>query len=306
MAGERGRVEPTAEFAHLQLRFTDQTQRRYEVIRPLLLFEDRTAAQRAQETETHPDTVRTFMRRFRQQGMLGLRPDHVEVSPRGRASRVPEAVRQEIARLNALYRSFHYREVVRIIFSKYGYRLHPNTVKHLWQQHLPPAQGELALGDYHRQRDRYEARVQVVKLYYQGWNKLSISCVLHVSRPTVDRWVARFEAEHFAGLVDQSSAPKSPARKVWLPLMFAVYHLQKRHPEAGGFRIWSLLARTDVSVRTVERIMALNRQRYDDLPDRRKTLKKDPAPHPYNATAPHEFWFIDGRTMDFALDGVRW
>jgi hypothetical protein len=120
MAGERGRVEPTAEFAHRPLRFTDQTQRRYEVIRPLLLFEDRTATQRAQETATHPDTVRTFLRRFRQQGMLGLLPDHVEVSTRGRASRVPEAVRQEIARLKALYSGFHYREVVRIIFDKYA------------------------------------------------------------------------------------------------------------------------------------------------------------------------------------------
>jgi Integrase core domain/Homeodomain-like domain len=307
MVGERGSVEPTAAFAQLQLRFTDQTQRRYEIIRPLLLFEDRTATQRAQETETHPDTVRTFLRRFRQQGMLGLLPDHVEVSPRGRASRVPEAVRQEIARLNALYRSFHYREVVRIIFYKYGYRLHPNTVKHLWQRRLPPVQGELALGDYHRQRDRYEARVQVIKLYYQGWNKLSISRVLHVSRPTIDRWIARFEAEHFAGLVDKSSAPKAPARKVWLPLMLAVYHLQKRHPDAGGFRIWSLLARTEISVRTVERIMALNRQLYDDLPHgRRKAPKKEPAPHPYKATAPHECWFIDGRKMDFALDGVKW
>jgi hypothetical protein len=307
MAGERGSVEPTAEFAHLQLRFTDQTQRRYEVIRPLRLFEDCTATQRAQETETHPDTVRTFLRRFRQQGMLGLLPDHVEVSTRGRASRVPKAVRQDIARLKALYSAFHYREVVRIIFYKYGYRLHPHTVKQLWQQRLPPAQGEFALGDYHRQRDRYEARVQVIKLYYQGWNKLSISRVLHVSRPTVDRWIARFEAEHFAGLVDQSSAPKSPARKIWLPLMLEVYHLQKRHPDAGGFRIWSLLARTDVSVRTVERIMALNRQLYDDIPHaRRQAPKQDPAPHPYKATAPHEFWFIDGRKMDFALDGVKW
>jgi hypothetical protein len=307
MVGERGSVEPTAAFAQLQLRFTDQTQRRYEIIRPLLLFEDRTATQRAQEAETHPDTVRTFLRRFRQQGMLGLLPDHVEVSPRGRASRVPEAVRQDIARLKALYSSFHYREVVRIIFYKYGYRLHPNTVKHLWQRRLAPAQGELALGDYHRQRDRYEARVQVIKLYYQGWNKLSISRVLHVSRPTIDRWIARFEAEHFAGLVDKSSAPKAPARKVWLPLMLAVYHLQKRHPDAGGFRIWSLLARTEISVRTVERIMALNRQLYDDLPHgRRKAPKKEPAPHPYKATAPHEFWFIDGRKMDFALDGVKW
>ena len=189
MAGERGCVEPTAAFVHLQLRFTDQTQRRDEVIRPLLLFKDRTATQRAQETATHPDTVRTFLRRFRQQGMVGLLPDHVEVSPRGRASRVPEAVRQEIARLKALYRGFHYREIVRIIFSKHGYRLHPNTVKRLWQQDLPAVPGEFTLRDYHGQQDRHQARVQVIQLYYQGWNKLSISRVLHVSRPTVDRWI---------------------------------------------------------------------------------------------------------------------
>jgi hypothetical protein len=50
--------------------------------------------------------------------------------------------------------------------------------------------------------------------------------------------------------------------------MLEVYHLQKRHPDAGGFRIWSLLGRTDLSVRTVERIMALNRQIYDDIPHR--------------------------------------
>src|ERR671916_249281 len=174
MVGERGRVEPTAAFTQLQLRFTDQPQRRYEIIRPLLLFEDRTATQRAQETATHPDTVRTYLRRFRQQGMLGLLPDHVKVSPRGRASRVPEAVRQEIARLKALYRGFHYREVVRMICSKYGYRLHPNTVKRLWQQDLPAVPEEFTLGDYHAQQDRYQARVQVIKLYYQGWNKLSI------------------------------------------------------------------------------------------------------------------------------------
>jgi hypothetical protein len=83
MAGERGCVEPTAEFVHLQLRFTDPTQRRYEVIRPLLLFEDRTATQRARETDTHPDTVRTLYRRFRQRGMLGLLPGNVEVGVRG-------------------------------------------------------------------------------------------------------------------------------------------------------------------------------------------------------------------------------
>jgi hypothetical protein len=31
-----------------------------------------------------------------------------------------------------------------------------------------------------------------------------------------------------------------------------------------------------------------------------------PQPHPYKARHPHEYWFIDGRQMDFALDGVKW
>src|ERR671924_2376635 len=91
-------VESTAEFAQLQLGFVDQTQWRYEVIRPLVLFADRTAQQLAQETHTHPDTVRTLQRRFRREGMLGLLPVDVEVSRRRRASPIPEAVRQEIDR----------------------------------------------------------------------------------------------------------------------------------------------------------------------------------------------------------------
>jgi hypothetical protein len=189
------------------LHFTDQTQRRYEVIRPLLLFEDRTATQRAQETKTHPDTVRTFLRRFRQQGMLGLLPDHVDVSTRGRASRVPEAVRQEIARLNALYRGFHYREVVRILFYKYGYRLHPNTVKQLWQQCWPPAQGEFALGDYHRQRDRYEARVQVIKLYIRAGIS-SVSVASYMSR--VRRWIGGLRASRLNTLRAWSTRAPRP------------------------------------------------------------------------------------------------
>jgi hypothetical protein len=77
--------------------------------------------------------------------------------------------------------------------------------------------------------------------------KTSIHQFLRVSRPTIDAWIRRFEAEHFAGLMDKSSAPHAPACKVWLPLMVQVYHLQKAYPDAGRFRIWSLLARPDLS-----------------------------------------------------------
>ena len=114
-----------------------------------------------------------------------------------------------------------------------GYRLHPQTNQKLLGGQSRGRARELALGAYHSHAEPYRARVQVIKLYYQGWTKRSINHVLHVSRPTVDRWIRRFEAEQFAGLEDKSRAPKAPARKVWLPLMIDVYHLQKRHPRCG-------------------------------------------------------------------------
>ena len=241
--------------------------------------------QRAQETDTHPDTVRTLQRRFRQQGMRGLLPGDIEVVPRKRTSPIPEAVRQEIDRLKVLYDGFHYRELARILFITFGTPIDPKTVKTLWQESSVVCQGRLALWDYHAQPDRYQARLQVIQLYYRGWDKVSISRVLHVSRPTGNAWIQRFETEQFAGLVDRSRAPKTPVRKMWLPLLVQVYHLQKAHPEAGEFRIWSLLARSDVSVRTIGRVMALNKLLYDDIPHvPKRGVQPVSGLHPYKAS----------------------
>jgi len=57
---------------------------------------------------------------------------------------------------------------------------------------------------------------------------------------TVREWMRRFEQEDLPGWADKSRAPKAPARQAWLPLMIAVSHRQKRHPDAGRFRMWSL------------------------------------------------------------------
>src|SRR4030095_8755688 len=306
MEGRATRMEPMSEYAQLQLHFVDSVRRRYEVIRRIVLLGDRTVAQRAEETQLHPETVRDFTRRFRHQGMLGLLPAQTEIVIPRRGQVVPEAVVEELARLKALYDGFSYRELARILWHKTQQRIDDKTIKKLWQQSPTPVQGELPLPAYHSHPTRYQGRLEVIKLYYQGWTKRSICGFLHVSRPTVDRWRGRFAAEHFAGLVGFKPGPTSP-RKVWFPLMVDVYHLQKAHPDAGEFRIWSLLAREDISVRTVGRVMALNRQVYDDIPHNRKhEAKKPPQPHPYKDTRPHQYWFIDGRMMDFALDGVRW
>jgi len=300
-------MDSMPDFAQLQLHFVDHVQWRYEVVRPIVLVGNRTVAQRAEETHTHPETIRKLLRRFRQQGILGLFPDQTAIVTPSRGRHVPEAVVEELARLKALYDGFGYRELARILLHKLDERIDDKTIKRLWQQRPAPVQAELPLGPEHRRAGRSHVRLQAVTLYYQGWNKRSISHVLHMARPTVGRWIRRFEAKHVAGLAEKSRAPKSTTRKAWFPLMIAIYHLQKRHPDAGRFRIWSLLANDTIAVRTGGRVMALNKQVYDDIPHvPGKSVKKRPGPHPYKANRPHQYWFIDGRMMDFALDGVKW
>jgi len=305
---EAAKVRPHAETDDPQLPFSDPIQQRYELIRPLLLHPERTAAQRARETGTHPETVGDLKRRFAQQGMLGLVPATQEVRPVHRQLRVPDAVIHELQRLKGLYAGFGARELARIIFYTTMHRLTGQTARRLWDRLPPAGPPPRPLLDYHSHPERPQARQEVITLYAQGWSKRSISQVLQVSRPTINLWIARFEHDNAASLADHSSAPHTPARKVWLPVLLEIYHLQKRHPDAGGFRIWSLRGKTDLSVRTVERIMARNRQVYTDIPGT-EPLHASPAPpqpHPFKATAAHEYWFIDGRMMDFAIEGHRW
>ena len=296
----------TTDFGQLTLSFVDPIQWRYEVIRPVVLLRDTTPQQRAHQTHTHPYTVRRLVRRFQERGMLGLLPRGVEGGGTRGTPRVSDAIRQEIHRLKALYDGFHYRELARILFIKFRQPIDHKTVKVIWQASPVSRQERPERWSYHAYPDRAQARLAVVKLHYQGWDKVSISRVLQVSRPTVDAILTRFDREHFAGLADKRRGPKAP-RKRWLPVMVQIYHLQKAHPDAGECRIWSLLAQPDLSARTVGRIMALNRLIYEDIPHVRRTgPKPPPQPHPFKARRPHEYWFIDGRPMDFTLEGMTW
>jgi transposase/transposase InsO family protein len=297
------------------LPFDDPTQYRYEIIRPVAVVGNRTATERAREIGMHPETVGRLKRDFEQHGMLGLLPDTVEVIPARRRRRVPDEVVEELQHLKGLYDGFGYRELARIILYKFNYRISHSTVQRLWTDLSPPPPQQLPLLDYHSYPERAQARLEVIQLYCQGWRKTSISRFLQVSRPTINEWIGRFEADDLASLdaddltslEDGSHAPKTPRRKVWLPVMLEVYHLQKRHPDAGRFRIWSVLGRPEIGERTVGRVMALNKRIYPDIPHvSKKRKKKEPQPHPFKASVAHEYWFIDGRMMDFEIEGVRW
>ena len=72
-------------------RFTDHVQWRYEVIRPLVLFEDRTVSQRARNPTSILTRCGGSPDAFSSRGMLGLFPDTVDVvrPSRGDRSRKP-------------------------------------------------------------------------------------------------------------------------------------------------------------------------------------------------------------------------
>src|SRR5437867_3511189 len=200
----------------LQLRVVDHVQWRYELMRPVVLLENRPATQRATETQTHPETVRHLARRLRQQGTLGLFPEHTEISTPSRGTPVPDTVVEELARLKALYHGFGYRALARILFHQTHYRIDDKTGKRLWEPSASPVQGALPFSAYHHPAARYQARLQGVNLYYHGWRKRSSSQFMQGSRPTVDRWMQRFEAEHCAGLEDKRRVPPTTPRQVWL------------------------------------------------------------------------------------------
>ena len=107
------------DFAQYQLRFVDDIQHDYEVIRPIVLFAE-TIAERSRQTGIEPTVVGAKARRFAMEGMLGL-VDQRLVNPGRKGHVYPEAVAAHILSVKQLYPPIHDREIVRIVQRKFGY-----------------------------------------------------------------------------------------------------------------------------------------------------------------------------------------
>jgi hypothetical protein len=144
------RIHPmssAAEFAQLRLKFTDPIQHDYEVVRPIVLFSE-TISERSRQTEIERTVVGEKARRFVQHGMLGLVDQRADKAGR-KAIEYPEAVAQHILYLKQLYPPIHYREIVRIVERKFGYKTNHHTVKSFLERYPMPVQLELDLVVFH-------------------------------------------------------------------------------------------------------------------------------------------------------------
>lgn len=144
------------EFDQLKLKFIDPIQTDYEIIRPIVLFSE-TVSERSRQTGVERTSVGEKARRFIQQGMLGLHDQRAgKVGRKG--DEYPEPVAAYILYLKHLYPPLHYREVVRIIEKKFGYKTNHHTVKDFLAHHPIPVQLEFHLVHFHEFEDAYQAR----------------------------------------------------------------------------------------------------------------------------------------------------
>ena len=301
-------MTPAEEFGQLRFKFTDPIQHEYEVIRPIVLFSE-TIAERSRQTDIERTVVGDKAKRFIQHGMLGLQDQRIGNAGR-KEHEYPDRVAAHILLLKQLYPPIHYREIVRIVESEFGYKTNHLTVKEFLARNPIPVQLAFEFTEFHQFDDAYQARWTVVKMWAQGWNKKSIAGCLKVSRRQVGRIIDAFEQEGFAGLEDQRTRPPNhPENQMTLPLFKEILDIQNEYPRAGRFRVRGLLEKQYKdqgrdeelpSEATVGRAMALNRQ-FHDAPgpwqSKKDEIEPDTTPKylPYRPEYRHHIWYLDGR-----------
>ena len=115
-------------------------------------------------------------KRFVQEEMLGL-VDKRSHNPKQREIGFPEPVAKYILYLKYLYPPINYREIVRIIGNKFGYKTEHKKVKRFLDKNPITVQLELQLEQFYEFEDAYQARWTVVRMFYEGWGKrASLTC----------------------------------------------------------------------------------------------------------------------------------
>src|SRR5215216_6428768 len=288
----RKRVEPTEEWAELELLLEWPEQVEYERIRPPVLFGS-PVAERSRQTGTPQTTLRRRIASFENEGMRGLfGPERAG----GKSALAPE-VRRLILDLKTEHPPMRDNEIATICYVRFGRRPHGRTVRRVLETEPTAIRMFRRFGPYHEIPDARERRLAIVTLHAEGWNVKSIAAYLKTSRPTVYRTLRKWIAEGVQGLEDK---PRGGVRKVDLRAMNEVRKLQE-NPELGEFRVQAALEQLGIhlSPRTVGRILAANREAEGlEKPSRGRKEKRE---MPYGASFRHEYWTSDVRYIDHSI-----
>lgn len=146
-----------------------------------------------------------------------------------------------------------------------------------------------------QERDTMELRVEFVLAARQdGVNVRELCRRYQVSPTTGYTWLARFEAEGMAGLVDQSRRPHHSPQRTPDELVAQVLALRDQHPSWGGRKLRAWLVRQAAgdpvhvpSASTITAILQRHGRIAAGAPEAR------PATTRFEAAAPNDLWQID-------------
>ena len=288
----RTRVEPTEEWAELELLLEWPEQVEYEKIRPPVVFGS-SVAERSRQTGTPETTLRRRIASFENEGMRGLfEPERVE----GKSTLPPE-VRRLILDLKAEHPPTRDNEIATVCYVRFGSRPHGRTVRRAIEANPAAMRMFRRFEPYHEIPDAVERRLAVVTLHAEGWNTKSIAGYLKTSRPTVYRTLKKWIAEGVHGLEDR---PRGGKRKVNLKAMNGARKLQE-NPELGEFRVSAALEQLGIrlSPRTCGRILAVNRKLYGLKKPKRGSKEKKEMP--FQSKRRHDIWSVDVRYLEHNL-----
>ncbi len=127
--------------------------------------------------------------------------------------------------------------------ARVGVRAAPGSIQGLWRRPLAPdlsrdARRRLAMLDWHRAH---------------GANVSRTARHFGYSRPTVYRWLARFERDRLETLEDRGSAPRRRRRPTWtLDQLAAVKAVRLAYPRWGKDKLVVLLRRQGIRLSSLD------------------------------------------------------
>jgi putative transposase len=296
-AGKRGDVRPTHEWELLLPLFGWPEQRRYEEIRPLVLF-DTSVTERAEEVDISASTLYRRLNRFSEEGMESL----FDV-PTARRKRLPPAVRRLVVDLKAEYPRFNLHEIANVVRTAFRRKPDVRSIERVLEEEPMPLKMVRRYPPYHEAEDALDARAAVVALRLEGWSVKAIAGYLKVHHATVYRTLERWKAGGLEGLGDGTPRRPPGLRKADFAAVEAIRKLAQ-NPGLGAFRVHAAMRQMgfDLSRATCGRLLARVREVYGyEKPQGGGGARRA---MPFAATERHEVWSADVRHLDMVDESL--
>lgn len=146
-----------------------------------------------------------------------------------------------------------------------------------------------------RETTKMEQKIELINEWKSGAYSISeLSREFGVSRPTIYKYIERYQKEGIKGLAGKSRAHTQHPAKISSKVEDSIISLRKKHPRWGGEKIWKILhieypADCVPSVSTVNRVLKRN-----GLIKPRKRMRRVKRVYPiFNPQRCNEVWSAD-------------